>query len=253
MGLRASLIAVCLFSAASTHAKGTPGEARFPASVSDKLLQDFVSIGHVDAMTPRAPEEWLRWGGAPVEHQTSAIRAVVEALSATRPPIGVAAAILAIARVESGWNPYSRNPTSSACGLFQFISATWASYEPSQERCFDPKANASAGVKHLVGLYQTHVAPRLTLLVPITTEAERVAWTYRMLYAFHYHGEGAPVAEGGGSPAVQTVADAGLPTLQEYFTVLKRVTTVVPSRGRRGRGRGTPAHRPAARTRVASR
>src|SRR6185369_1175698 len=137
MRLRASVIAVCLLSAASTHAKGTPGEPRFPASVSDKLLQDFVSIGHVDAMT------------------------------ATRPPIGVAAAILAIARVESGWNPYSRNPTSSACGLFQFISATWASYEPSQERCFDPKANASVGVKHLVGLYRDHVAPRLTLLVPI--------------------------------------------------------------------------------------
>src|SRR5512143_579480 len=253
MRRRAPVIAVGLFFAATVYAKGTPGEARFPASVSDKLLQDFVAIGHVDATMPREPAEWLRWGGAPVEHQASAIRAVVDALSATRPPIGVAAAILAIARVESGWNPYSRNPTSSACGLFQFIRATWASYEPSQERCFDPKANASAGVKHLVGLYRTHIAPRLTPLVPITTEAERVAWTYRMLYAFHYHGEGVPVAEDGGSPEVQTVAEAGRPTLQGYFTILKRAATVVATRGKRARGRGAPARRHVVRTRVASR
>lgn len=241
MRLGVSIIAVSFLGAASVYAKTTPGEPRFPAVISDRLLQDFVSIGRVDATTPREPAEWLRWGGAPVEHQASAMRAVVEALSAARPPIGVAAAILAIARVESGWNPYSRNPTSSACGLFQFIRATWASYEPSQDRCFDARANAAAGVKHLVGLYRAHVAS----LQPTDEVVDRVGWTYRMLYAFHYHGESAPEANDGGSPEVQAVADAGLPTLHGFFAILQRATTV-PVRAKRG-------HRAPARRHVAVR
>jgi hypothetical protein len=157
---------------------------------------------------------------------------VVDALSAARPPIGVAAAILAIARIESGWNPYSRNPTSSACGLFQFIRATWASYDGSQQRCFDPKVNASAGVKHLMGIYQMRVAPRIEPLLPITTETERVAWTYRMLYGFHYHGEAAPEAADGGSLLTNSVADAGLSQLQGFFTILKKATAPAVRRAR---------------------
>jgi len=244
MRLGAFIVAGVL-TAAAPNASASPAEPRFPATISEKLLQDLVTIGRVDASIPREPEAWLRWGGAPVEHQTSAMRAVVDALSAARPPIGVAAAILAIARVESGWNPYSRNPTSTACGLFQFIRATWASYDDSRDRCFDPKINASAGVKHLMGIYQTRVAPRIAPLTPITTEAERVAWTYRMLYGFHYHGEAVPEATDGGSLLTQSVADAGLPHLQRFFTILKKATAPVVRRARtptRTARRVTTAH-----------
>src|SRR5262245_51585739 len=170
-----------LAAASPAVAKGTPGEPRFPAKVSDAVMSEFLRIGHVDAAIPREADTWLRWGGAPVEHQASAMRAVVDALSLARPQIGLAAAILTIARVESGWNPYARNPTSTACGLFQFVRATWQSYDDSQERCFDPRANAAAGVKHLMGLYRTHVSPRIEPLLLVTTEAERVEWTYRLL------------------------------------------------------------------------
>ena len=223
--LRVALVVAGLVAATiDAHANGTPGEPRFPAAVSDRLLQDFVLAGRVEEAMPSEPDSWLRWGAVPLEHQTSSIRAVVDALSAVRPPIGVAAAILAIARVESGWNPYSRNPTSTACGLFQFIRATWASYADSQERCFDARLNAAAGVKHLMTIYQVRVGPRLAPLTPILSEAERVAWTYRMLYAFHYHGEAEPVADEGGSLQVQTVAEAGVPQLQRFFTILKRAT-----------------------------
>lgn len=222
--VRLALIVAGVLGSTAVASASTPAEPRFPAAISDKLLQDFVLIGRVEASVPREPEGWLRWGGAPVEHQTSAMRAVVDALSAARPPIGVAAAILAIARIESGWNPYSRNPTSTACGLFQFVRATWASYDDSQQRCFDAKINASAGVKHLMAIYRTHVEPRIAPLSLVTTEAERVAWTYRMLYGFHYHGEAVPEANDGGSLLTQSVADAGLPHLQGFFTLLKRAT-----------------------------
>ena len=238
--LGAFLAACLLVSPDVAHAKGKPGEPRFPASVSEKVLEDFLVVGRVQESMPRDADSWFNWGGVPVEHQASSIRAVVDALAATRPPIAVAAAILAIARVESGWNPYSRNPTSTACGLFQFVRATWANYDESQDRCFDPRANAAAGVKHLVSLYQTRVGPRIEPLAMVTTEAERLAWTYRMLYAFHYHGEAAPEAPDGGSLFSQTIAEAGLPHLQGFFTILKRATAPpvvrrvrAPARGKR--------------------
>src|SRR5262245_56700614 len=210
-----------LAAASPAVAKGTPGEPRFPAKVSDAVMSEFLRIGHVDAAIPREADTWLRWGGAPVEHQASAMRAVVDALSLARPQIGLAAAILTIARVESGWNPYARNPTSTACGLFQFVRATWQSYDDSQQRCFEPERNAAAGVRHLIGLYRSRVLPRLSVLAPLTTEAERVALVYRTLYAFHYHGEVAPAALEGGSVESQTAADAGLAHLQGYLSLLQ--------------------------------
>jgi hypothetical protein len=58
-----------------------------------------------------------------------------------------------------------------------------------------------------------------------------------MLYAFHYHGEAAPEAPDGGSLFSQTVAEAGLPHLQSFFSILKRVTAApvrrAPARGKR--------------------
>jgi hypothetical protein len=239
--LGAVLTACVLVGPHVVHAVGAPGEARFPAKVSDKVLQEFLVVGRVQESMPRDPDAWFKWGGLPVEHQASALRAVVDALAAARPPIGVAAAILAIARVESGWNPYSRNPTSTACGLFQFVRATWASYDASQDRCFDPRANAAAGVKHLMGLYQSRVGPRIAPLLLVTTEAERVAWTYRMLYAFHYHGEAAPEAPEGGSLVSQSAAEAGLAHLQGFFTILKRATAAPVRRVRAVRSTRRPA------------
>jgi hypothetical protein len=222
--------------------------------VSDAVMREFLRVGQVEAPIPRDPDAWLRWGGAPVEHQASAMRAVVDALSAARPEIGLAAAIMTIARVESGWNPYARNPTSTACGLFQFVRATWESYDDSQQRCFDPQRNASAGVRHLLGLYRARVLPRLSVLAPVTTEAERVALVYRTLYAFHYHGEVAPEALAGGSLESQTAADAALGHLQGYLAVLQKATTVrVARRGRstrRSPAKASPAKATRARAKV---
>jgi hypothetical protein len=245
MWIRTLIVAGVLAGVQAAAATTTAGEPRFPHSVSDQTLLEFVRIGRVEATTPREPDGWLRWGGAPLEHQVSAMRAVVDALSAARPPIGLAAAIMAIARIESGWNPYSRNPTSTACGLFQFVRATWARYDDSQQRCFDPNANARAGVKHLMSLYTSRIAPRIALITPLTTETERRAWTYRMLFALHYHGEAAPEAAEGGSIVSHSVAHAGTSHLEGFFTLLRKTTATPPrvrvaSRTRRGGASGGP-------------
>lgn len=103
-----------------------PGEPTFPRKVTDDLLRKLNDVGRVEFWSGKWEDDtWRRWGRATRAHQEMALRAVAEALAIARPPISLSAAILAIARVESGFNPYSQNPTSTACGIFQFIKATW--------------------------------------------------------------------------------------------------------------------------------
>jgi len=213
--------------AAPALAKRTPGEQRFPPSVSDEVVRELLQVGRVEPRGAHDANGWKRWGQAASDKQEAAMRAVIDALQGTRPPLSVAASILAIARVESGWNPYSENPNSTACGLFQFVKATWQVYSGTRETCFDPSVNAWAGVKHLTALYADHVRPALVPIEPVTSEQERLAWTYRLLYAYHYHGEGAPEASGGGSLVAQSAAEAGIPQLFGFFSILRKATTVV--------------------------
>ena len=52
---------------------------------------------------------------------------------------------LAIVRQESAFRFYVKNPDSTACGLFQLISASGARHDLPWWRCMDPVANARAG------------------------------------------------------------------------------------------------------------
>ena len=85
------------------------------------------------------------WGCAVPEDQDLSVRAIADALAKARLPIDLSAMILAIARVESGFNPFSEHPVSTACGLFQFVEGTWEAYQPTRDTCFDPYVNAWAG------------------------------------------------------------------------------------------------------------
>jgi len=234
---------------ARSIAKTSP--ALFPAKLSPRLLRELVDAGRVSRRyDPREPNAWKRWGNAAPEEQERALRAVVAALTVTRPALDVSAAILAIARVESGFNPASRNPNSTACGIFQFIEATWASYGAPRELCTDPELNASAGVKHITMLHDSHVRAAMPPLRELPNEGQRAEHAYRLLYAYHYHGESSPYAEAGGSIDSQLAAEGGVPFLHRFYSILKRAT--VASRPAAARRTGTPkraARRPPARGR----
>lgn len=54
------------------------------------------------------------------------------------------AAMLRVARCESGLDPYAKNPDGPYYGLFQFLPSTWRSTPYANESWYDPKANARA-------------------------------------------------------------------------------------------------------------
>src|SRR5262245_58669433 len=145
-----------------------PPVLRFPDTVSDTLLTELAQAGRVNRAQSPVPEEWNRWGCAAPEAQEMSVRAIAGALAQARLPIDLSAMVLAIARVESGFNPFSEHPISTACGLFQFVEGTWEVYQPSRETCFDPYVNAWAGVQHLSTLDHARLrdARKLLQVVP---------------------------------------------------------------------------------------
>ena len=214
-------------------APAPPPVLRFPGTVSDTLLSDLTEAGHVNAELPPDPEQWKRWGRAAPDDQVLAVRAICDALAHARLPIDLSAMVLAIARVESGFNPFSENPGSTACGIFQFVEATWEMYIPSRDACFDPYVNAWAGVRHLSRLDSGVLRDARKLLQGVPDELQRTEYLYRLLYAYHYHGPRSLYAAIGGSMTAQQAADAGVPYLKRYYSILKKATYVPPPPPRR--------------------
>jgi hypothetical protein len=205
-----------------------PPVLRFPDPPSDTLLAELTRAGRVGTTLPAVPEEWKRWGCAVPEDQDLAVRAIADALAKARLPIDLSAMVLAIARVESGFNPFSEHPVSTACGLFQFVEATWQAYAPTRDACFDPYLNAWAGVRHLSMLDSRRLGDARKLLQGVPDETQRTEYLYRLLYAYHYHGARSLYASLGGSLVAQQAANSGVPYLKRYYAILKKATYVPP-------------------------
>src|SRR5262249_15187493 len=156
--------------------------------------------------------------------QALAVHAVAEALSSLRPPLGLAAAILAIARIESGFNPWAKNPKSTAYGIFQFIRSTWTPYGGDHGYCLDPTMNAWAGVKHLTTIFDRNVKRAMPPLEELPDGQQRAEFIYRGLYAFHYHGLDSPDALDGGLVDSQVPAENNIQHVRDFLAVLQRAT-----------------------------
>jgi Transglycosylase SLT domain len=206
-----------------------PKEPVFPATVSEQLVGQLVAVSRVAPKpNPKDPESWRRWGNAHPWDQAVAVRAVADSLSTARASIALSSAILAIARVESGFNPWAKNPKSTACGIFQFIRATWTPYGGDHGYCTDPGMNAAAGVKHLNGIFHRHVRKTLPPLAELPNDLQRAEWIYRGMYAFHFHGLASRDAVQGGLIDSQLPAENNIQHLHNYFALLKRATYVPP-------------------------
>ena len=104
-----------------------------------------------------------------------------------------------MAKVESGYNPNARNPSSSAGGLFQFINSTARNYGLTDK--FDPVASSEA-------------AARLASDNAAYLRKNGIEPTAGNLYLAHQQGPAGAVKllRGGGAPASSVVggAEAGL-------------------------------------------
>ena len=94
--------------------------------------------------TPGSPID----GDASKELQMRSIDALITAAKEHKLNLRDTAHVLAIARHESGFNPYAAAGTTSACGLGQFINDTWKDYHYKTEDRWDIKCQAEALVKH---------------------------------------------------------------------------------------------------------
>lgn len=128
-------------------------------------------------------QEFQRVGG-PDWAQREGIRAILYHSRKNGLSIEDQAVLLATAEVESGFNPMAKAPTTSACGLFQFIKKTGQLMGLQPNHCMNPWLNAQAGIAHYLTNYSQHVQP----LVDRLSGPERVFRTFEVSYYIHHDG-----------------------------------------------------------------
>jgi hypothetical protein len=131
----------------------------------------------------RGTQEFLNVG-APEWMQREAIRAVL--FQARRQGLSVIdqAVLLATVEIESGFNSMARAPSTSACGLFQFVRGTGQLFGLKHNECMDPNKNAEAGVLHYIQNYENSVADKVQHL----TGPEKLFAVFENTYYLHHDG-----------------------------------------------------------------
>lgn len=104
----------------------------------------------IDRTDGRLHGESRRWGDASPEVQSRVIDSLIESSRDAGLTPRETAYVLAIARVESGFNPDAAAGTTSASGLGQFIDKTGKHYGLTNANRFDVDAQSDALVAHFV-------------------------------------------------------------------------------------------------------
>ncbi len=151
--------------------------------------------------------------GAPEWMQREAVKAVLYHAKLEGLSIVDQAVLLATVEVESGYNPMARAPTTSACGLFQFVRGTGQLFGLSPSECMDPWRNAEAGIQHYLANYREKIEPKVAEL----RGPEKIYQTFVASYFMHHDGPDARVV----SPEVKTVILDGTNFLFRAYQVLK--------------------------------
>lgn len=157
--------------------------------------------------------EFLRVG-APVWAQREGVRAILYAARKAGLDIEHQAVLLAIADIESGFNPMARAATTSACGLFQFVKRTGEMFNLAQSDCMDPIQNARAGVDHYLYNYERRVAAQVQNL----TGNERLFRTFELSYYLHHDG---PDSSNPANDVKATILDGSHVLFRAYSALLE--------------------------------
>lgn len=104
----------------------------------------------IDNSPGRAAGNSRIWGDASPEVQSRVIDALIDASRKSGLNARETAYVLAIARVESGFNPDAAAGATSASGVGQFIDSTGRSYGLSNHNRFELDAQAGALVRHFI-------------------------------------------------------------------------------------------------------
>lgn len=159
------------------------------AKISDQTVENIISGSRFTRTYDS--EEVARNGireflsvGAPEWTQRESVRAILFHARKAGLPIEDQAVLLAIADIESGFNPMARAPTTSACGLFQFVKRTGESFSLSTSDCMNPWLNAKSEIEHYLYNFDRRVKRHVNDL----SGAERVFRTFELSYYLHHDG-----------------------------------------------------------------
>ena len=154
--LRTLLLVVGLFTLTAPWWPGAEaGALEMPAA---KEPPREVGYGQV-AFRGKGPEAW-HWETVKARRELRQLRRTLRHRSSSLEAIALASTAYGVdywtlrrkAACESRFNPQARNPQSTASGLFQFLTSTWASTPYRRLSIWSPYASAlAAGWMHDVG------------------------------------------------------------------------------------------------------
>jgi Transglycosylase SLT domain len=122
--------------------------------------------------------------GAPEWVQRESIQVILSEARKEGFSIEDQAVLLAIANIESGFNPFAQAQITTACGLFQFVQRTGEIFALSQDECMDPLKNTLAQIEH----YQSNFDKRVKDKIKDLAGTERLLRNFELSYYLHHDG-----------------------------------------------------------------
>jgi hypothetical protein len=153
-----------------------PTAAKAPAQPNSLDIKNEEFIGPLQPTSSAQPIRTIRPGSGVLQQQKREIRAdsgrydgktyskeeVIQLIKDYSTRYGVDAKLpLDIAKCESGYNQFSKNKNSTASGVFQYLSSTWAGTDEGRDglSVFDADANVRAAIKYIAS--RGHASPWL--------------------------------------------------------------------------------------------